>query len=104
MVKQYFRNTLKIEVDDSNFNRIHQKDKSMDVMMEKNVNKWLLSLKVLSPERKYGRYDLLIEARTRIKDLDSVKYPFADKHFSLALCLKMADLGFLISQKNWTWH
>ena len=50
MVKQYIRNTLKVEDD---FNRIHRIGQSINAMMEGNVNRLLLSLKVLSPERKY---------------------------------------------------
>ena len=42
------------------------------------------------------RYDLLQEARTRMKSADSLDYGFADINCSLGLCLKNGRFNFLI--------
>ena len=47
------------------------------------------------------RYDLLKEARTRIKDVDSVEYAFADKNCSLGLHLKNGRFSFFSCCSTW---
>ena len=45
-------------------------------------------------------YDLLKEARTRIKDVDSVEYAFADINCSLGLRLKNGRFRFFNSSEE----
>ena len=45
-------------------------------------------------------YDLLKEARTRIKDVDSVEYAFADINCSLGLRLKYGRFRFFNSSEE----
>ena len=46
------------------------------------------------------RYDLLKEARTRIKDVDSVEHAFADINYSLGLRLKNSRFRFFNSSEE----
>ena len=45
-------------------------------------------------------YDLLKEARTRIKDVDSAEYAFADINCFLGLCLKNGRFRFFNSSEE----
>ena len=94
--KQYIRNTLNVEVDDNDFNRIHQIGQKYTRDDGKECQQVIVKFKGFIPRtvvyraRKHNsdisvqldltkrRYDLPKKARTRIKGLDSVEYAFAD--------------------------
>ena len=95
-VKQFIRNTLKVEVDENDFNRIHRIGQKYKRDDGKECQQIIVKLKGFIPRTKVHRarkhksdisvkldltkrrYDLLKEARTRIKGADSVEYAFAD--------------------------
>ena len=115
MVKQYIRNTLKVEDDFNRIHRIGQKYKRDDGRECKQV---IHKFKVFIPRTKVyragkhksdifvqfaltkRRYDLLKEARTRIKSADSVEYAFADINCSLGLRLKNGRFKFFNSSEE----
>ena len=118
MVKEYIRNTFKVEVDDNDFNRIQgigQKYRRDD---GKECQQVIVKFKGFIPRTKVyrarkhkfdisvqldltkRRYDLLKEARTRIKGADSVEYAFADINCSLGLRLKNGRFKFFNSSEE----
>ena len=118
MVKQYIRNTLKVEVDDNDFNRIHRIGQKYRRDDGKECQQVVVKFKGFIPRTKVyrarkhksdisiqldltkRRYDLLKEARTRIKDVDSVEYAFADINCSLGLRLKNGRFRFFNSSEE----
>ena len=94
-VKQYIRNTLEVEVDENDFNHIHRNGQKYRRDDGKECQQIILKFKGFIPRMKVyrarkhkfdisvqldltkRRYDLLKEARTRIKGADSVEYAFA---------------------------
>ena len=114
MVKQYIRNTLKIEDDFNRIHRIGQKYKRDDGRECKQV---IVKFKGFIPRTKVyragkhksdisvqldltKRYYLLKEARRRIKSADSVEYAFADINCSLGLRLKNGRFKFFNSSEE----
>ena len=116
--KQYIRNTLNVEVDDNDFNRIHQIGKKYTRDDGKECQQVIVKFKGFIPRtkvyraRKHNsdisvqldltkrRYDLPREARTIIKGLDSVEYAFADINCSLGLHLKNGRFKFFNSSEE----
>ena len=114
-MKQYIRNTLKVEVDDNNFNCIHrigQKNRRDDGKECQQVIvkfKGFISRTRVYRARKHKsdisvllhltkrRYDLLKEACARIKSAYSVEYAFSDINCSLGLRLKNGSFKFFNS-------
>ena len=120
MEKQYIQNTLKVEVDDNDFNHIHrigQKNRRDD---GKECQQVIVKFKGFIPGTKVyrarkhksdisiqldlakRRYDLLKEARTKIKGVDSVEYSFVDINCSLGLYLKNKRFKFFNSSEELT--
>ena len=105
-LKHYIRNTLKIEVDENDFNRVHRIGQKYRRDDGKECQQIIVKFKGFMPRMKVyrarkhksdisvqldltkKRYDLLKEARTRIKSADSVEYAFADINCSLGLRFK----------------
>ena len=118
MVKEYIRNTFKVEFDDNDFNRIHRDGQKYRRDDGKECQQVIVKFKGFIPRAKVHkaskhkseisiqldltkrRYDLLKEARTRIKDVDSVEYAFADINCSLGLHLKNGRFSFFNCQKS----
>ena len=117
-VKQFIRNTLKVEVDENYFNRIHRIGQKYRCDDGKECQQIIVKFKGFIPRtivhraRKHKsdisvqldltkrRYDLLKEARTRIKGADSVEYAFADINCSLGLRLKNGRFKFFNSSEE----
>ena len=117
-VKQFIRNTLKVEVDENYFNRIHRIGQKYRCDDGKECQQIIVKFKGFIPRtivhraRKHKsdisvqldltkrRYDLLKEARTRIKGADSVEYAFADINRSLGLRLKNGRFKFFNSSEE----
>ena len=105
-VKQYIRNTLKVEVDENDFNRVHRigqtyrRDDGMECQQIIVKFKGFMPRMKVYRARKHKsdtsvqldltkrRYDLLKEACARIKGADSVEYAFANINCSFGLHLK----------------
>ena len=118
MVKQYIRNTLKVEVDDNDFNRIHRIGQKYKQDGGKECQQVIAKFKGFIPRTKVyrarkhksdisvqldltkRRYDLLKEACTRIKSAYSVEYAFADINCSLGLRLKNGRFKFFNSSEE----
>ena len=116
--KQCIRNTLTVEVDNNNFSHIHQigqkywRDDGKECQQVVVKFKGFISRTKVYRARKHKsdisiqldltkrRYDFLKEDRTRIKDVDSVEYAFADINSSLRLCLKNGRFRFFNSSKE----
>ena len=115
IVKQYIRNTLKVE---DNFNRIHRIGQKYKRDDGRECQQVIVKFKGFIPRTKVyrarkhrsdisvqlditkRRYDLLKEARTRIKSTDSVEYAFADINCSLGLRLKNCRFTFFNSSEE----
>ena len=118
MVKEYIRNALKVEVDDNDFNRIYRIGQKLRRDDGKECEQVIVKFKGFIPRTKLykarkhksymsiqldltkRRYDLLKEARTRIKDVDSVEYAFADINCSLGRRLKNGRFRFFNSSEE----
>ena len=118
MVNEYIRNTLKVEVDNNDFNRIHRvgpklrRDNGKECQQVIIKCKGFISRTKVCRARKHKsdisiqldltkrRYDLLKEARTRIKDVESVEYAFANINCSLGLRLKNGRFRFFKSSEQ----
>ena len=118
MVEQYIRNTLKVEVDDNDFNRIHRIGQKYKRDDGKECQQVIVKFKGFIPRTKVyrarkhksdisvqldltkRRCDLLKEGRTRIKSADSVEYAFADINCSLGVRFKNRRFKFFNSSEE----
>ena len=109
---------LKVEVNDNDFNRIHRvgqkyrRDDAKECQQVIVKFKGFMSRTKVYRARKYKcdisiqldltkrRYDQLKSARTRMKDVDSVEYAFAEINCSLGLRLKNGRFRFFNSSEN----